>query len=122
MKVGQIAAELAPEPQNFIERPLPRRPQVLGERSAAQVFEHHVVDGAIRVHVIVVKRHDVGMTADTAKNLSLPLGAFRILQNRLRLDERDRGGPGDRPPPAGSGQPAAAVGFLGPYVARAPRS
>src|SRR5262249_17192603 len=90
MEVGQTAAELPTEPENFIERPLAPRPQVLGQRSAAQVLEHHVLDGAMCVHVIVVKRHDVGMTADTAKNSSLPLGAFRILQNPLRLDEGDR--------------------------------
>ena len=63
---------------------------MLGECSAAQVLEHHVLDRAIGVYVIVVERDDVGITADTAKNLGLPLGAFRILQNRFWLDEGDR--------------------------------
>jgi hypothetical protein len=63
---------------------------MLGECSAAQVLEHHVLDRATRVYVIVVKRDDVVITADTAKNLGLPLGAFRVLQNSFRLDEGDR--------------------------------
>src|SRR6266571_2777379 len=87
MEMSQTAAELTPESENFIERPLPSFPQVLGERSAAKVFKHHVLDGAVHVYFVVVKRYDVVMAADTAENLGLPLGALRIFENRLRPDK-----------------------------------
>ncbi len=87
MEMRQTAAELAPESESLIERPLARFRQVLGKSSATQVLEHHVLDGAIHIYVVVVQRNDVVMAADAAENPGFPLGAFRICENRLRLDE-----------------------------------
>ncbi len=78
VKVGEATAQLAAEPEQLARRQRPVSLQVSGKGATTEVFEDHVLGGAVMRDLVVEERHDVVVNADPAEHFGFPLSPFRI--------------------------------------------